>query len=161
MIESFWSLAANLQEAAWGPAVTRETLSLGPQSRSKRGQVRVKRAQAVRDRAPNLLLLGVESQLGLDVLDVNHADALGLARGVGLGERPTGRGRECSWRRTLRRGVQRGRRHEQKCGEILDVPGHKDSWILMSRKAPIPSSMGMYSVAANRDTWFSARAQCH
>ena len=66
----------------------------------------MKRAEAVRDRAMDLALLGVESELGLDVLDVNDADGIGLARGVGLGERPPAWGRPYSTRRRrLRRGA--------------------------------------------------------
>ena len=58
--------------------MTSSDLELGPAIEVEPGEVRVKRAQAVRDCPPNLCFLRIESQLGLDVLDVNDTDALGL-----------------------------------------------------------------------------------
>ena len=44
-------------------------------------------------RAAHLALLGVNGQLGLDVLDVEESDALGLPGSARLGERPALAGR--------------------------------------------------------------------
>ena len=54
---------------------------------------RMQRAHGVGHGAAHLALLGVERQLGLDVLDVNEPEPLGLTRRAGLGERPPRRGR--------------------------------------------------------------------
>ena len=54
-----------------------------------RGQVRMERGQGMRHRPMKLLLLGVEGQLGLDVLDVHLADASFLMGRVGRGKRST------------------------------------------------------------------------
>ena len=62
MIESFSPLVANLQAAACGPTVTSGDLELGTAIEVERGQVRMKRCQRVRHRAPDFLFLGIKNE---------------------------------------------------------------------------------------------------
>ena len=87
MTDSLPSLVVNLQGFDLVAGGHLAHLELGTTVELDLGEVRMQRRQRVGDHAPHFALAGVNRELGLDMLDVEEPDALGLPGSAGLGER--------------------------------------------------------------------------